>query len=242
MHRFAAVPLLALAFAVACENTTTAPEPFRPDGTRPSYQEGPSDVECVGALTGTFQNVIVPQDAFCLITNSRVTGNIKALENSTLFVGDANTISGNVEGDKANTVEVFTFSGVPNVIHGSIFATETFRVDVCGAVLPNGNIIFVKIRGIVNVAGSLCGAAGGGNLVQKGSIKVEDSFAQIFFEVTRNQVAQNIQIFKNIGPAVKRVQLNTAGESIQCKENAPPFIGTPNTAPKQEDQCAMLTT
>jgi hypothetical protein len=172
-----------------------------------------------------------------------VKGNIKALENSTLFVADNNTIGGSVQGDKARDVEIFdrTPGVTPNVIHGEGFTTDAvFEVFVCGAVFTQGNIHVLKAQRAVGVGGrttSACAAFGGGNLVQKGNVKVEDNSNLIFFEVTDNQVAQNLQVYKNLGAATKLVQFNRVGESVQCFDNGPPFVGGPNIAPKSEGQC-----
>jgi hypothetical protein len=200
-----------------------------------------SDFQCVGTVTlGSFDNVVVPQNGFCDISNSMVKGNIKALENSTLFVSGNNRIGGNVEGDKARDVEVFNRGGAPNVILGNIVITETtLETFSCGAVLPNGDIILVKNRGaLLGVGGVFCTVFFGlGNTLEKGNIKVEESLNTGSFQVAGNSVAQNLQVFKNRGPAAKLVSANSVGQNLQCFENDPPFVGGPNMAQKAEGQC-----
>src|SRR5687768_18568325 len=71
----------------------------------PSNAEA-DDTACVGALTGTFDNVIVPPGQVCHLTNSMVWGNVKALEGAQLRI-DHSHINGNVEGDKADIVQLF---------------------------------------------------------------------------------------------------------------------------------------
>jgi hypothetical protein len=200
-----------------------------------------NDFQCTTVVTlGTFDNVVVPQGAFCDISNSQVQGNIKALAGSRLWVSGGNRIGGSVEGDKAADVEIFNRGGPSNVIHGNgVIVEDSLATAVCGAVLPNGDISIIKNRGFfLAIGGSPCTAFfGGGNTVQKGNIKVEDSVITSTFEVSDNRVAQNVQVFKNSGAATKRVMNNTAGESVQCFDNVPPFIGGPNFAPKREGQC-----
>jgi hypothetical protein len=201
-----------------------------------------NDFQCVGVVTlGSFDNVVVPEGALCDITNSQITGNIKALQNSTLFVAGGNTIGGNVEGDKARDVEIFNRGALlPNVIHGNgVIVEDSIETFVCGAVLPHGNIIIVKNRGaLLGVGGPFCaGFFGGGNTVERGNIKVEDNVISSSLEVSDNRVGQNVQVYKNTGAASKRVANNTAGESVQCFDNLPPFVGGPNFAPKREGQC-----
>jgi hypothetical protein len=200
-----------------------------------------NDALCVGVVTaGSFDNVVVPEGGFCDISNSQIRGNIKALRNSTLFVSGGNTIGGNVEGDKARDVEIFNRGGPPNTIHGNgVIVEDSIETFVCGAILPKGNIILIKNQGgAVGVGGPSCaGFFGGGNTVERGNIKVEDSLNSIQLDVSDNRVGQNVQVFKNRGTATKRVMNNIVGESVQCFDNQAPFVGGPNTAPKREGQC-----
>jgi hypothetical protein len=197
-----------------------------------------SDFPCVGAVVGgVYENVIVPEGAFCDISNAQIRGNIKALRNSTLFASGGNTVGGNVEGDKADDVEIFTgFGLLPNVIHGNgVIVEDSLVTIVCGALLPSGDITVVKNRGTLLVIGR-ANCAGGGNTVERGNIKVEDSVISNFFEVSDNRVGQNLQVYKNTSTTMT-VTDNTAGESVQCFDNDGALIGGPNTAPKREGQC-----
>lgn len=204
------------------------------------------DTNCTGALTGTFDNVVVPEGATCVLSNSLVRGNVKALPDSSL-TSDSNIIRGNVEGDKADDIFIFSTTG-PSVVGGNIQAKEgDIGVAVCGTRLPNGNIQIEKfdaslgiiVGGQVPVPGvPACGAIGGGNVLEKGNIKVEENRIGIFgLDVSNNRVAQNLQVFKNRGGALRRVQSNQVGENLQCFENQQPFVGSPNTAGKAEEQC-----
>lgn len=199
------------------------------------------DFQCVGVVTlGVFDNVVVPEGAFCDISNSQIKGNIKALRDSTLFVSGNNSIGGSVEGDKARDVEIFNRGGLPNVIQGNgVIVEDSIETFVCGAVLPHGNIVIVKNRGaLLGVGGPFCaGFFGGGNTLERGNIKVEDNVISSSLEVSDNRVGQNVQVYKNSGAAAKRVANNTVGESVQCFDNVPPFVGGPNFGPKREGQC-----
>lgn len=205
----------------------------------PSAMAG--DTLCVGALTGVHDDVVVPEGATCDISAAQIKGNVKALPGSILRITGGTTVGGSIEGDKPNNVQLF---GVGNVVHGNIQVKEGGNgvqgVSVCGFTLPDGGILIEKINGGIFVGGPGCAAFGGGNNVGKGNIKVEDNFITPAFglQVGQNQVAQNIQVFKNKGPGAKSVQGNTAAESIQCFDNDAPFVGGPNTAPKTEGQCS----
>jgi hypothetical protein len=201
------------------------------------------DTHCIGALTGTFDNVVVPPAARCTISDSTVRGNVKALENSQLVIQQSN-IRGNVEGDKADLVQVNS-----SMVRGNILIKEggpavapfpagavICLTNVCEALVfvttvEEGNVQIEKMTGdaVVSFARIL-----------KGNAKVEDNFipAGDALAVLATPIAQNLQVFKNKGPGTfKQVTGNTVGESIQCFENDPPFVGGPNTAPKKEGQC-----
>lgn len=74
-------------------------------------------------------------------------------------------------------------------------------------------------------------------VLRKGNIKVEENTTRSRFEIVRNRVAQNVQVFKNLGTNSKFVRNNTIGQIMQCKQNQSPFVGGPNKAGDAEDQC-----
>jgi hypothetical protein len=222
---------LAAALVVgACENAT---EPAAVAGSAGSSD----DTQCVGALPpGVYDNVVVPPNAICTITNSTIRGNVKALERSRLVMTN-DQVGGSIEGDKANVVTV-----ISSTIQGNVIIKEGIpglgvpgldffgSADVIRSNLPNGSIQIEKNRVDVVIQD---------NILTKGNLKLEDNFSPpaFFFFVDRNQVAQNLQAFKNRGPALKRVQLNVVGQTLQCFENDPPFVGGPNTAEQAQGQC-----
>jgi hypothetical protein len=199
------------------------------------------ETTCAGVITGLHDNVVVPPGANCVIFGGEVFGNVKALEDSTITIIDS-TVRGNVEGDKAEIVDIFELGG-ESVVGGNIQAKEgNSYVRVCGTEMPGGNILVQKFgpNGFVLLGGAFCQNLGGGNTVAKGNINVEDNvigaLAPFGLEIADNTIGHNLQVFKNEGPGAKRVQQNTARQ-VQCKENAPPFLGGPNVAPKKEGQC-----
>ena len=204
------------------------------------------DTPCAGALPpGIYDNIIVPPGASCTLSASVVLGNVKALENSQLVIISSN-VRGNVEGDKADLVQV-NFSLVrenilikeggpaPIVPPGGFFCPPAFsscEALVFHTIVEEGNVQIEKMVGTVWV---------GDNSIQKGNIKIEENFIPLdeILVIGANKIAQNLQVFKNTVPGGKFVDTspNTAGESIQCFENSPPFLGGPNIAPKKEGQC-----
>jgi len=205
------------------------------------------------SVTGTFDNVVVPEGATCYLAGATVRGNVKALDDSNFF-SDASTIRGNVEGDKADVVQVFRGSTVGgNIQHkesdgvGELASIlrETF---VCG-VRVGGNVQVEKVTGQISVGpvddfAVFCPTAE--NDVA-GNVKVEEnllvpapgtpSASGETLDIRQNFVRGDMQVFKNRGPGTKRVQENTVRQNLQCTENDPPFIGGPNSAGEAEGQC-----
>jgi hypothetical protein len=208
-----------------------------------------TDTTCIGVVTGTHDNIVVPPGQTCSVTAATVRGNVKALENSRLRISASN-VRGNVEGEKADLVQV-----VSSRVGGNIVVKEggppvalapgfTGCASAVGIVTPcevfidgvtvEGNIQIEKMHGTVWVTDSVAP-----NPI-RGNVKVEDNFVspvEEFIFVSRNEVEQNVQVFKNKGPGRKRVSENVVAQSLQCFENDPPFIGAPNVARDAEGQC-----
>jgi hypothetical protein len=120
MNRFAAVAVLALVLAVACDDAT-APDRDQRQVGGPLFQEVPSDAQCMGTLPPgpTYQNVIVPEGQTCTITGLTITGNITALARSRLMATN-NTVGGNIQAVKAERVRVDggTVGGGISIVEG----------------------------------------------------------------------------------------------------------------------------
>lgn len=208
---------------VGLEDATNAENPTN---TRASAS---GDERCVGTRSGTFENVYVPVGQTCTLQNSTVRGNVKALPSSRLFMTN-NRVQGNIDGDEAVLVHVRG-----GTVGGSIQIKEANNSSVLGAsisggtVLTQGNIQIEKM----NTGGILVADV----VLRKGNIKVEENRTRSRFEVVRNRVAQNVQVFKNLGTNAKFVRNNTIGQIVQCKENQAPFTGGPNRAGDAQDQC-----
>jgi hypothetical protein len=210
-----------------------------------------NDTSCTGTLTGTHDNVVVPQGAICVLNAAMVRGNVKALQDSRLAVNFSN-VGGSIEGDKADVVQVNATTVRENIsikeagppfsgpLPGGFFICAfDFGFTPCEALVQNttverGNIQLEKIHGTAWVAGSLLLSP------IRGNIKVEDNLASPIAEftaVTNNSVEQNVQVFKNKGPGNKLVSGNTVREDLQCFENDLPFVGAPNVARQVQGQC-----
>ena len=245
MRLSAALPIFAVAFAMACDTTTTAPNVAGLDALKPSFTAGSNETTCEGTLAaGTYQNIVVPVNANCSVSNSEVKHNITVLENSGLVVTGGTIVRGSILADKSRRVEI-TNTGVTdgNIVKGSIEITEfTETVFICGATLTHGDMYIARGFGLVVIGGTLCNeGVGDGNILEKGSLTVEDNVIASGFliglRINNNQVGKNLTVLRNLQGDFKTVAANTVGRTVQCFENDEPFIGGPNTASNAEGQC-----
>jgi DUF4097 and DUF4098 domain-containing protein YvlB len=205
------------------------------------------DTICTGVVTGPHDNVVVPPGAFCTLQGAQVMGNVKVLEDATLQA-NASRIEGNVQGDKSRGVLLqfqTQVEGDFQVKGGSQSAAGTTGFDILtrvggdakveenqgrtfiDAATVGGDIHVLKSTGFIEVEFNTVG----------GNVKIEDNVPRSGMTIFGNQVAGNMQVFKNRGTAPKQVVLNVVREDLQCFENDPPFVGGPNAAQKAEGQC-----
>jgi hypothetical protein len=220
---FAVVGVLTMA---ACE-----------DAARPvAVEQGPElavtgtdgSTRCVGTVQpGTFQDVVVPPGATCVLNNSIVQNNVTALERSRLFMSNTR-VGGNVDAQKARVVQVDggTVGGNIQIREGS---SSTEGSGVRATKLPGGNIQLEKNTAprlwIENVT------------LDNGSITVVENRVSESLSIRDNKVANNLRVLRNRGAGSKVVQGNVVGDNLRCRENAPPFVGGPNDAAEAEGQC-----
>jgi hypothetical protein len=172
-------------------------------------------------LVGQFQNVIVPSGGHCLLQDSEVRGNVKALENARLLVQNV-IVWGNVEGHKAASVQV-----VGSTVHGNIKIVKAGDPIFNSAVvsqttLPNGNILIEKGR--FPFADWIVAF----NTLEKGSIQVvkngrESPGFPLPNFIFGNHVARDVKVLKNFGSEEKVVADNTIDGNLQCRKNTGPF-------------------
>ena len=171
-------------------------------------QDGSLDVASSPVAVAGSALAVAGDDTEC--TTTLVGGtydNVVVPDGEVCFLIDA-TVDGNVDALKGSI-----FLMLRGTVDGNISGSEADGVFVNQVTLPNGNVQIVKSADFSVVQLSI---------LEKGNIKVEENNADgRGTRVRGNDVAQNIQVYKNAGLAV-RVFDNDAGESIQCFDNILP--------------------
>ena len=175
---------------------------------------------CVGALTGVFDNVVVPPGAECQLSNSIVHRNILVLNGATLD-SSRNAIGGDV---RANRPEVLFSSS--DRIGGSLEVTRASQ---------SVGLIHGEIGGDIVVRGSVASITLLRSFVG-GNVIVHDNVIVGQLRLSRIVASGSLQVDRNSGPAPKTVDGNFAA-LVSCFDNDLPFIGGPNVAPQREGQC-----
>jgi hypothetical protein len=141
----------------------------------PAAQAG--DTPCLGPMTGTFDNVVVPNGGNCSLTGSTVNGNVKVLAGGGLQI-NRSTVWGNVEGEEGH--RYFGISAMSE-IRGNVIAKGT-----TGSVAAFGNHNY------------LC------NTHVRGDVQIEMSSASSPWSIGAliqcargNQIDGNLNAFKN---------------------------------------------
>jgi hypothetical protein len=199
------------------------------DGDGPPPGGVDENFNCRGTAEGSFDNVFVPAGATCRLENSTVSGNVLAREGARLHVVNT-VVDGNIDGVEARAVVVEggRLGGSIQIADGDS-PGELGAAVIGGTVLTQGNIQVIKMRtGRILITDVR---------LEQGNIKVEENLVGDGLEVRNNDVAQNLQVFKNGGTGPKEVRDNRVRQIAQCKENSAPFTGGPNDAAEAEDQC-----
>jgi hypothetical protein len=198
---------------------------------------GAAVTQCQGALTGTFDDIVVPAGAVCYLQNSIVTGDITIFGNA-LFSGRDNIVGGNITSHNANLIEIQRGQvGGRIELKGTTLIQDRFvgdyAVTVNGVTVSGGDI---TVKNTVTNSGIRVGV----NHVLTGDVSLKNNlvdFGGPGLTVNDNQVAGDLDVDSTEGDGPKTVQNNVVGDTVKCKDNDPPFVGGPNTATRFKGQC-----
>jgi hypothetical protein len=225
-----------------------------------------AETQCVGVLTGVHDNVVVPSGAHCEATEAQIRGNVKVQRDASFRASDS-TIRGNLHGEESRFVCLqfgSQLGGNFDVKGGLPLTTTGFDISVqvggnarihenqghtfIDAAIIGGNVEVMKNTGSLEVEFN---TIGGNARIAENVVPPVYTGAPFFgptgcglptqvagMSGNGNRVEGNMEVIKNVGPGTKQVQLNTVLGHLNCFENSPPFVGSPNTARKAQGQCA----
>ncbi len=206
---------------------------------------------CNAVLTGvTTDDVVVPVDGACTLTDSTVKGNVfvsrggffqatntdiagrvKARDALTLFIDTDSTVGRSVDAD--GTAQVFVF----NATVGDVEVEHSSEVvQVCGTKVRHD--VEIKRSGFDILVGDPKTNDCAGNTVGD-DVEVERNDAQVELVVRGNAIGGDLEVNRNSGPADKAVEDNTGGRKLECFGNEDPFTAAGNAFSKVKGQCQV---
>lgn len=235
MRRSLALSLTALVLA-ACADSPSAPSvresvALDPTGevTTAVLVNATGDYTCVTSVTGSFENIIVPDRATCTVSNATITGNVLAKDGARLRILSSTT-GGDIQGAQAALVHILggRHAGSVQVQEGSS-PTATGVSITGGATFTNGNVSIEKMTtGSIVVTDAV---------FMNGGLKLSENVVGVRLSVLRNRMTQNLEVIDTDGLGAKTVTGNRVSQKIECLGNTLPFVGRPNAALDYDGQC-----
>jgi hypothetical protein len=202
---------------------------------------------CNGTFSGiTVRNLVVGPSGVCLLTDSVVRGHVEVQSNGDFEAGNT-SIGGNVTGDHALTVYLYDGSNVGGRLNtrgtAQVFAFNSAvgnRINVIGSstqVFLCNNTVGHGIAVVQSASNILVGdhldPSCAGNVVQHGNVVVSQNATDVELVVGDNSVLDgSMFVTDNTGApdftSGESVLGNQGGHTLACRDNASPFVGSPN--------------
>jgi hypothetical protein len=215
--------------------------------------------QCNEVVTGgSFDDVTVPRDGSCTLTDSTVSGKVKVKRGAyfqatgtdiargvyaddalTVFIDTGSTVGRSVEVD--DTAQVFVFNAT---IGRDIEVDDASQVvQICGTTVTKGDVE-VTDSGIDILIGDPQAVDCAANTVSDGDVEVNHNRAEVEFVVRGNAIPNgDLEVNRNRGTAEKFVEDNTGGDELECWRNEAPFSASGNTGwAEKEGQCREILT
>lgn len=161
------------------------------------------DTLCTGVLTGSHENVEVPQGATCDLRNAWVDGNVKVNRNGAVTISGRTYIKGNVQSEEGGRYVRIAGPGV--TIGGNVQIKHSWEAStIQSGVQIRGNLQYEENPGFLNVSDTFI----------RGDLQLFKNTGGSL--LTDNTIRQNIQCKEN-WPAPEGSG-NSAGEKEdQCR-------------------------
>lgn len=108
------------------------------------------NVECEGTLSGSYDNVVVPEGATCTLSDILITGNLEVEEGGSVVIDGPAFVCGNFKADEAARATTLAGAGeaaTTTNVCGNLEISEVGEADIAGA-LVYGNGEFEESQAI----------------------------------------------------------------------------------------------
>src|SRR5262249_43857513 len=175
-------------------------------GVFSTLESAAGSTACTGALTGTFNNVVVPESASCTLTSALVQGNVEVRSNARLVVDGASTIRGNVVADHCMSV----------MLSGTVGVGGNVQIQHC--TMPSGYIgPGIQISGNIECHNNAAACVAESGTVSK-NVQIHNNTAAAASDISLNRIGGNLSCHGNTPPPTHGLGPNavTGGAEDQC--------------------------
>jgi hypothetical protein len=191
----------------------------------------PADAACTLTDSTVGGNVTVLKDAYFQATNTDIGGRVRAKNALTLFIDTDSTVGRYVVTD--DTFQVFIFNAT--IGRGIEVDDTTEVVQICGNIITREDVEITDSGRDILVGAPTADC--GGNTINHGDLELEHNRTDVEFVVTGNRISDDLEVIKNKGPVEKTITDNTGGDELECFGNEQPILATGNTFARERGQC-----
>src|ERR1700730_13858045 len=169
-------------------------------------------------------NVVVPENAFCDLSGSRIDGSVTVERTGGLLLDSGSSVDHNVVVERDGQVALFNGS----TVGGSIWCSKCSAADLHDS----------TVKGSLYDNGLTGGADLTNSQIHESLVVNRSQTGGYHFNFTGNTIGEDFSFVRNTGTST--ITGNTIGDELPCSGNTPPRAGGGNTAAQKEGQCASL--
>ena len=196
----------------------------------------PANAACILSDSTVTGDVTVGEGAYFQSINTDIGGKVRATNAQTLFIDSESTVGREVK--TFNTAQVYVYNAT--IGRGLEIDNTTEVVQVCGTTVTRGDLKVTDSSPDILVGSSDPTVDCAGNTVSDGDLELERNATDVAFIVSGNTVSDDLQVLRNTGPAEKTITDNTGGDELECHDNDEPVLATGNTFSRLEGQCVEV--
>ena len=199
----------------------------------------PANAVCVLTDSTVEGNVTVLEGAYFQATNTDITGKVRATGAGTLFIDNESTIGRDVK--SFGSAQVFVFNAT--IGRGLYVDGTTEVVQICGTNFTKGDVQVLRSGLDILVGSSDPLVECAGNTLGDGDLELRRNTTDVEFIVSGNAVSDDLEVLHNLGPVEKTITDNTGGDELECFGNEEPVNASGNTGwNEREGQCRLVLT
>jgi hypothetical protein len=199
----------------------------------------PANAACTLTDSTVAENVTVHEGAYFQATNTDIGGRVRAYNAGTLFIDSESTVARYVK--STGSAQVYVFNAT--IGRGLEIYDTTEVVQICGNTFTRGDVKVFRSGTDILVGSSDAVVDCGGNTLSHGDLELIRNATDVEFVASGNTISDDLRAFHNTGPVEKTITDNTGGDELECYGNEEPVVATGNTGWQEKNgQCRVVLT